>query len=90
MSLEDLSRSFEQSKASLVCLCSSDAVYAEEGAAALKALRALTTGPIYVAGRPAELADTFATSGATGFIYAGCDAVAILQDALAAAVASPR
>ena len=56
----------------------------------MKALRALTTGPIYVAGRPAELADTFATSGATGFIYAGCDAVAILQDALAAAVASPR
>ncbi len=39
----------------VICLCSSDALYAEGWAStALAALRPLTAGPIYVAGRPAD------------------------------------
>jgi methylmalonyl-CoA mutase len=82
--LEALTTAFRESGAAMICLCSSDAFYATDGIDALAALRPLTTGPIYVAGRPAELAEGLTQAGATGFIHAGCDAVALLSEALEA------
>lgn len=79
-----LTTAFRESDAVMICLCSSDALYAKDGIEALAALRPLTAGPIYVAGRPAELAEGLAQAGATGFIHAGSDAVAVLNEALAA------
>ncbi len=82
--VDALTTAFRESDAVMICLCSSDALYAKDGIDALAALRPLTAGPIYVAGRPAELAEGLAQAGATGFIHAGCDAVAVLNEALAA------
>jgi methylmalonyl-CoA mutase len=82
-SAEAVAAAFKDSGAAMICLCSSDDLYAKDGVAALAALRPLTEGPLYVAGRPADLIDSFTKAGATGFIHAGCNAVAVLQEALA-------
>jgi methylmalonyl-CoA mutase len=71
---------FKQSGAKLACLCSSDAVYAAQGAEAAKALAAAGATHIYLAGRPAE-AENLKTAGVQSFIYAGCDALATLKAA---------
>ncbi|AZM50421.1 methylmalonyl-CoA mutase [Streptomyces sp. WAC 06738] len=67
---------FAESGAYEACLCSGDAVYAEEGAAAAAELRAAGARHIYLAGRP----DAY--DGADTYVHAGCDAVAVLTDAL--------
>jgi methylmalonyl-CoA mutase len=75
-----LAASFKQSGAKLACLCSSDAVYAAQGADAAKALAAAGAAHIYLAGRPGE-ADSLKKAGVQSFIYAGCDALATLRAA---------
>ena len=75
-----LAAAFKQSGAKLACLCSSDAVYAAQGAEAAKALAAASATHIYLAGRPAE-AENLKTAGVQSFIYAGCDALATLKAA---------
>jgi methylmalonyl-CoA mutase len=76
-----LAAAFKASGASLVCLCSSDKAYAEHAEAAAKALQTAGARHIYLAGRPAEAEAALRTAGVTGFIFAGGDALAILQDA---------
>ncbi|MGW7428692.1 methylmalonyl-CoA mutase family protein [Streptomyces sp. NPDC054861] len=67
---------FEESGAAEVCLCSSDALY-EEGAAALAGeLRAAGAGHVFLAGRPGPYPD------ADTYVFAGCDAVAVLSATL--------
>jgi methylmalonyl-CoA mutase len=73
---EALARAFAQSGARLACLCSSDGMYAQEGAAAAKALAA--KGAVWVAGKPDP---QLKGGGASGFIYAGCNALAALRSA---------
>ena len=65
----------------LVCLCSSDKVYAEHAAAAAKALQASGAKHIYLAGRPGDLEPSLRESGVSDFIYAGWDVVATLTAA---------
>jgi methylmalonyl-CoA mutase len=72
---------FKASGAAIACLCSSDKVYAEHAAAAAKALQAAGARHIYLAGRPGEQEDALRASGVTDFIFAGCDALATLQEA---------
>ncbi|GAA2126271.1 methylmalonyl-CoA mutase subunit beta [Streptomyces synnematoformans] len=67
---------FADSGAREACLCSADTVYAEEGAAAAAELRAAGARHVYLAGRPG------AYDGADTYVFAGCDAVAVLTDAL--------
>ncbi|KND40623.1 MULTISPECIES: methylmalonyl-CoA mutase family protein [Streptomyces] len=67
---------FEESGATEVCLCSSDAVYEERAATAAAALRAAGASHVFLAGRPAEY------TGVDGFVFAGCDAVAVLSATL--------
>ena len=76
-----LAAAYKASGAGLACLCSSDKVYAEQATDAAKALQ--TAGPkhIYLAGRVSDLEASLKTAGVGDFIFAGGDALAVLQDA---------
>ncbi|MFW6690485.1 methylmalonyl-CoA mutase family protein [Streptomyces sp. MAR4 CNX-425] len=67
---------FADSGAREACLCSGDAVYEEQGAAAAAELRAAGARHVYLAGRPGPY------DGADTYVFTGCDAVAVLTDAL--------
>ncbi|MEA2930075.1 MAG: methylmalonyl-CoA mutase [Hyphomicrobiales bacterium] len=72
---------FKASGAKLVCLCSSDKVYAVQAADAAKALTAAGATHIYLAGRPGEIEAALKAAGVQDFVYVGCDVVATLQAA---------
>jgi methylmalonyl-CoA mutase len=76
-----LTAAFKASGAELACLCSNDKVYADQAKAAAKALQSAAAKHIYVAGRPAEHEAALRAAGVSGFIFAGSDALATLQDA---------
>jgi methylmalonyl-CoA mutase len=76
-----LAAAFKASDAALVCLCSSDKVYAGHAAAVAKALQAAGSKHIYLAGRPGEQEAALRAAGVNDFIFAGGDALAMLQDA---------
>jgi methylmalonyl-CoA mutase len=78
---EEMLSSFDASGASLACLCSSDAVYASEAAAAASALRGAGVTHIYLAGRPGELEPMLRAAGVGTFIHVGCDLLATLTAA---------
>ncbi|MFI0897444.1 methylmalonyl-CoA mutase family protein [Streptomyces sp. NPDC020983] len=63
---------FAASGAQVACLCSTDALYAEQGPAVVAALRAAGARWIYLAARPDTL------PGLDGYVFLGCDAVAAL------------
>jgi methylmalonyl-CoA mutase len=75
---------FKKAGTPLVCLCSSDAVYATNAADAARALAEAGAAPIYLAGRPGEKEAEFRSAGITDFIFAGSDALATLRAASAA------
>ena len=75
-----LAAAFKASGAALACLCSSDKVYAEQAAAAAKALQAAGVKHIYLAGRPGEQQAPLRAAGVNDFVFAGGDALATLQD----------
>lgn len=72
---------FKASGAELACLCSSDKAYMEHAEAAAKALQTAGARHIYLAGRPAEAEAALRAAGVTGFVFAGGDALATLQEA---------
>jgi methylmalonyl-CoA mutase len=74
---------FKASGAKLICLCSSDKVYATQATDAAKALHAAGAGHIYLAGRPGEHESGFRDAGVGTFVFAGCDALATLRAAYA-------
>ncbi|MCL2716383.1 MAG: methylmalonyl-CoA mutase subunit beta [Alphaproteobacteria bacterium] len=76
-----LAEAFKASRAELVCLCSQDKIYAEQAEAAATALREAGAGFIYLAGRPGEQEAAWRQAGIGGFISAGADALATLDDA---------
>jgi methylmalonyl-CoA mutase len=76
-----LAAAFKSSGASLACLCSSDKVYAEKAVAAAQALQAAGASHIYLAGRPGEQEAALRDAGVGDFIFAGGDALAMLQQA---------
>ncbi|MER6180193.1 methylmalonyl-CoA mutase family protein [Streptomyces sp. NPDC001652] len=67
---------FEDSGAGEVCLCSSDAVYEERAESAAAELRAAGASHVSLAGRPGQYA------GVDSYVFAGCDAVAVLSATL--------
>lgn len=69
------------SGAPLVSLCSSDKIYAQQAIDATKALQSAGARHIYLAGRPGEQEAALRVAGVTDFIFAGGDAVAVLQKA---------
>ncbi|NED78275.1 methylmalonyl-CoA mutase, partial [Streptomyces sp. SID9944] len=68
--------SFEDSGASEVCLCSSDALYEEQAETVVAELRAAGASHVFLAGRPGQY------TGVDSYVYAGCDAVAVLSATL--------
>jgi methylmalonyl-CoA mutase len=83
--LEALAEAFRVSGARAACICSSDALYAEFAEQAATALKAAGAGYVVLAGRPGDRRDAYQSAGVDAFVYAGCDAVAALNAALAAA-----
>jgi len=83
-----LSAAFKASGAALACLCSSDKVYAEKAASAAKALQAANAKHIYLAGRAREQEVALRAAGVSDFIFAGSDALTVLQEALRLAEAT--
>lgn len=75
-----LAEAFTASGAPLACLCSSDTVYQTEAVPAAEALKAAGAGTIYLAGKPAE-AEALRQAGVHGFLFAGCDLLALLREA---------
>jgi methylmalonyl-CoA mutase len=76
-----LAAAFKTSRTALACLCSSDKIYAEQAAAAAKALQTAGAQHIYLAGRPGEQEATLRAAGVNDFVFAGGDALATLQQA---------
>jgi methylmalonyl-CoA mutase len=72
---------FTTSGAALACLCSSNKVYAGQAAAAAKALQAAGAKHIYLAGRAREQEAALRAAGVNDFIFAGGDALTVLQEA---------
>jgi methylmalonyl-CoA mutase len=76
-----LAAAYKASGAALVCLCSSDKVYAGQAADAAGALQVAGTRHIYLAGRVADLEAALRTAGVDAFIFQGADALSLLEDA---------
>ena len=76
-----LAAAFKACGAALACLCSSDRVYAGQAAAAAKALEAAGARHIYLAGRAGEREAALRAAGVNDFIFAGVDALTVLQEA---------
>ncbi|MEU1132055.1 methylmalonyl-CoA mutase family protein [Streptomyces sp. NPDC005900] len=66
---------FKASGASVACLCSSDALYAEQAEAVALALREAGADQVFLAGRGDH-------AGVDTQVFAGCDAVAVLSSTL--------
>ncbi|MET9785036.1 methylmalonyl-CoA mutase subunit beta [Streptomyces canus] len=67
---------FEESGATEVCLCSSDALYEERAEDVAETLKAEGARHVFLAGRPGQY------SGVDSYVFAGCDAVAVLTATL--------
>ena len=76
-----LAAAFKSSGAALVCLCSSDKVYAANAVAAAQALQSAGVKHIYLAGRPGELESGLRSAGVGEFVFAGGNALATLKAA---------
>ncbi|MBR0859244.1 methylmalonyl-CoA mutase subunit beta [Bradyrhizobium liaoningense] len=76
-----LAEAFKASGAELACLCSSDKVYAGKAEAAANALRTAKARAVYLAGRPTDAEAGLRAAGITGFVFASCDALAVLDEA---------
>ncbi len=82
-SREEMLKAFEASGASLACLCSSDKIYASEGADAAKALKEAGVKHVYLAGKPGDLVAELKSAGVESFVSAGADALETLRGAYA-------
>ncbi|MFI1482080.1 methylmalonyl-CoA mutase family protein [Streptomyces sp. NPDC020747] len=67
---------FEDSGATEACLCSSDALYEEQAAEVAASLKSAGAAQVFLAGRPGQY------SGVDAYVFAGCDAVAVLSATL--------
>jgi len=76
-----LATAFKASGAALACLCSSDKVYAEQAGSAARALQAAKARHIYLAGRAGAREPALRAAGVNDFVFAGSDALGILQEA---------
>jgi methylmalonyl-CoA mutase len=76
-----LAAAYKASGAYLACLCSSDKIYAEHAVEAAKALRNAGARHIYLAGRAGKQEAALKEAGVADFIFAGCDALVLLQKA---------
>ena len=87
---DKLRQAFIDSKAKLSCICSSDEVYFSPAETAImpnettveemaRVLSRAGCSLIYVAGRPIMREDAMFSAGIRGFIYSGCDLLAVIS-----------
>src|SRR6266576_708677 len=76
-----LGAAYKTSGAALVCLCSTDKIYARQAVAAARALQTADAKHIYLAGRPGQQEAALREAGVTDFVFAGSDALVLLQKA---------
>ncbi len=79
---EDSATRFLASGAAMACLCGSDDAYREHAEAFARALKAAGANHLMLAGRPGDQETAWRAAGIDGFIFAGGDAVAILDGLL--------
>ncbi|MFL4490012.1 methylmalonyl-CoA mutase family protein [Streptomyces sp. VTCC 41912] len=79
---ESVAAAFAASGARIACVCSSDAVYAEQAAEVTAALKAAGAVRVYLAGKPGAHREEFVAAGVDTFVFVGCDAVGALSSAL--------
>jgi methylmalonyl-CoA mutase len=80
--IDDVIAEYSASGASLVCICSDDATYAEHAEATARMLRDAGAKRVYVATKPGENRAAFEAAGVDGFVFTGCDALAAITAAL--------
>ncbi|MFJ1747120.1 methylmalonyl-CoA mutase family protein [Streptomyces sp. NPDC088116] len=73
---------FTRSGATIACLCSSDALYADRAAPVAEALKSAGAAQVFLAGRPGEQRETYVRAGVDEFVVAGGDAIAVLTSVL--------
>ncbi|GAA2135772.1 methylmalonyl-CoA mutase family protein [Kitasatospora kazusensis] len=73
---------FAASGASVACICSSDKLYEESAEEAAAALRSAGARRILLAGKPGERREAYRRAGVDEFVFAGCDAVAVLTSVI--------
>ncbi|MEV7426428.1 methylmalonyl-CoA mutase small subunit [Streptomyces sp. NPDC091212] len=73
---------FTRSGATVACLCSSDALYAEGAAPVAEALKSAGALRVFLAGKPGDQRDTYLRAGVDEFVVAGGDAIAVLTSVL--------
>ncbi len=79
---DKLRQAYLASKAKLSCICSTDEIYERHAEDAAETLRSAGSSLIYLAGRPGEHEERLTRAGITTFIYAGCDTLKVLTQAL--------
>ena len=77
---DEMIAALKTSGAKLACLCSSDEVYAVEATTAAHTLGGAGAS-VWLAGRPGALEAALKEAGVSGFVFAGCDALAALRTA---------
>jgi methylmalonyl-CoA mutase len=80
-----IAAAFTASGAAVACLCSADKVYAEHAAGVARALREAGARQVWLAGQPGARAASDAEAGIGGYVFTGCNAVAVLAATLAEA-----
>ncbi|MGY6567905.1 MAG: methylmalonyl-CoA mutase family protein [Salinarimonas sp.] len=78
-----LAKAFAESGASAACLCSTDALYAEHGVEAARALKEAGCAILFLAGRPDDHEAPMREAGVDAFLHQGCDLIALLGEAWA-------
>ena len=76
---EDAARRLKASAATLACLCGDDETYAAEGEAFASAIRTAGVRALSLAGRPGEAEAKLRSAGVDDFIFAGGDAILLLE-----------
>jgi methylmalonyl-CoA mutase len=71
---------YRKSGAKLACLCSTDEIYKNEAAEAIKALTE-AGAIVHLTGKPGENEQNWRHAGVKAFIFSGCDALSILRGA---------
>jgi len=78
-----LAKAFTESGASAACLCSTEALYAEHGVEAARALKEAGCAILFLAGHPDDLEAPMREAGVDAFLHEGCDLLALLGEAWA-------
>jgi methylmalonyl-CoA mutase len=79
---DELRQAYSDSRAKLSCICSTDEIYERHAPETAETLRSAGSSLIYLAGRPGDHEAAWANSGIAGFIFAGCDTLKVLSQAL--------